>query len=73
MVSAFVDEEWIIEGLVLCYLATTWTKTRRVAIIRKMQRYDDDHPQLELDLLWQYEAMVTTEVWEASAAAWRTT
>jgi len=63
--TRFVDEDWIIEGLVLCYRATTWTKTRRVAVIRKMQRYDGDHPQLELDLLWQYEAMVTTEAWEA--------
>ncbi|OBZ15772.1 hypothetical protein A7975_30455 [Bacillus sp. FJAT-26390] len=30
-----------------------------------MKRYDDGHPQLELDLFWQYEAMVTTEAWEA--------
>lgn len=63
--TRFVDEDWIIEGIVLWYRATTWTKTRRVAVIRKMQRHDGDHPQLELDLLWQYEAMVTTEAWEA--------
>lgn len=64
--TRFVDDEnWIIEGIVLYYKATTWNKTRRVAVIRKMQRYADDHPQLELDLLWQYEAMVTTEAWEA--------
>ncbi|MFD0960316.1 IS1380 family transposase, partial [Paenibacillus chungangensis] len=61
----FVDEDWIIEGIVLFYKASTWHKTRRVAVIRKMQRYADDHPLLELDTFWQYEAMVTTESWEA--------
>jgi hypothetical protein len=63
--TRFVDDDWIIEGLIICYRATTWAKTRRVAVIRKMQCYDGDHPQFELDLLWQYEAMVTTEAWEA--------
>lgn len=63
--TRFVDDEWIIEGLVLCYQATSWTKMRRVAIIRKMPRFDEDQSQLELDLLWQYEAMVTTEDWNA--------
>ncbi|WP_185602159.1 IS1380 family transposase, partial [Paenibacillus sp. 598K] len=63
--TRFVDDEWIIEGVVLAYQATTWEKTRRVAVIRKMPRWDGDQSQLELDLLWQYEAMVTTEAWEA--------
>ncbi|WP_182914242.1 IS1380 family transposase [Paenibacillus sp. 1011MAR3C5] len=63
--TRFVDEDWIIEGIVVNYQATTWNKTRRVAVIRKMMRCHDDHPQLELDLFWQYEAMVTTESWEA--------
>lgn len=63
--TRFVDEDWIIEGIVVYYKASTWDKTRRVAIIRKMQRYADDHPLLELDMFWQYEAMVTTEDWEA--------
>lgn len=30
---------------VLCYNVTTRNKTKRVAVIRKMQRYADDHPQ----------------------------
>jgi hypothetical protein len=63
--TRFVDENWIIEGIVLYYQATTWSKARPVAVIHKMQRYDDDHPQFELDLFWQVEAMVTTEAWEA--------
>ena len=61
----FVDEDWIIEGIVLAYQAIGWKKMRRVAVIRKMPRWDGDQSQLELDLLWQYEAMVTTEAWEA--------
>ncbi|WP_138751404.1 IS1380 family transposase [Paenibacillus sinopodophylli] len=68
--TRFVDDEWVIEGLVLCYQATTWKKARRVAVIRKMQRFDGDQSMLELDLLWQYEAMVTTEAWE-SIDVWR--
>ncbi|WP_141502971.1 transposase [Paenibacillus luteus] len=40
------------------------------AVIRKIQHYDQDQSHLELDLLWQYEAVVTTEVWEA-LAVWR--
>jgi hypothetical protein len=63
--TRFIDEDWIIEGITLYYQATTWNKARRVAVIRKMQRYDQDQSQLELDFLWQYEAMVTTEAWEA--------
>lgn len=63
--TRFVDEDWIIEGVVLAYQATSWKKRRRVAVIRKMPRWDGDQSQLELDLLWQYEAMVTTEAWEA--------
>lgn len=63
--TRFVDEDWIIEGIVLGYKATTWKKSRRVAVIRKMQRFDDDQSQLELDAFWQYEAMVTTEAWKA--------
>ncbi|WP_141505670.1 IS1380 family transposase [Paenibacillus luteus] len=68
--TRFVDDEWVIEGLVLCYQATTWKKTRRVAVIRKMQRFDGDQSMFELDFLWQYEAMVTTEAWE-SIDVWR--
>lgn len=68
--TRYVDDDWIIEGITLCYRATRWTKTRRVAVIRKMQRFDGDQPQLELDLFWQYEAMVTTEPWEA-VDVWR--
>ncbi|GBF78526.1 putative transposase, partial [Paenibacillus sp. 598K] len=63
--TRFVDEDWIIEGVSLLYRATTWEKTRRVAVIRKMPRWDGDQSQLELDVLWQYEAMVTTEAWDA--------
>ncbi|KQO18070.1 hypothetical protein ASF12_05360 [Paenibacillus sp. Leaf72] len=52
---------------------------RRVAVIRKMPRWDGEQSPLELDLLWQYEAMVTTEAWQpstygvsiTSAVAWR--
>jgi hypothetical protein len=78
--TRFVDDEWIIEGLAPGYQATSWTKIRRVAIIWKMPRFDDDQSQLELDLLWQYEAMVTIEDWNAldvwrfyNVAVWRTT
>ncbi|RCW50858.1 DDE family transposase [Paenibacillus prosopidis] len=53
----------------MCYKATSWDKTRRVAVIRKVQRFETDQLQFEqdgfLDLLWQYEAMVTSEAWEA--------
>ncbi len=49
----------------LCYKATSWEKTRHVAVIRKMQRFHDDQSQLELDLFWQYEARVTTEAFKA--------
>lgn len=61
----FVDEDWIIEGVALAYQATSWEKMRRIVVIRKMLRWDGNQSQLELDLLWQYEAMVTTESWEA--------
>jgi hypothetical protein len=61
----FVDDEWIIEGITIAYQATSWEKMRRVAVIRKMPRWDGEQSQLELDVLWQYEAMVTTEAWEA--------
>lgn len=61
----FVDDEWIIEGITIAYQATSWEKMRRVSVIRKMPRWDGEQSQLELDVLWQYEAMVTTEAWEA--------
>ncbi|MBG9791102.1 transposase [Paenibacillus dendritiformis] len=60
----FVDEEWIIEGIVLVYKATSWKKARRVAVIRKAQVYDGDQSRLLLDTDWQYEAIVTSLEWE---------
>ena len=70
----YVDEEWIIEGLTLFYKATSWDKHRRVCVIRKAPRFQGDQllfdqPEM-LELYWDYEAMVTTEVWE-SLDVWR--
>lgn len=60
----FVDEDWIIEGITLWYKATSWRKIRRVAIIRKVQVFQNDQSCLVLDTDWQYEAIVTNLEWE---------
>lgn len=60
----FVDEEWVIEGITLIYKATSWKKARRVAIIRKAQRFYGEQVQMLLDTDWQYEAIVTNLEWE---------
>ncbi|MCY9669932.1 IS1380 family transposase [Paenibacillus alginolyticus] len=70
----YVDENWVIEGIVLFYQATSWDKLRRVVVIRKAQRCEGDQLLMEqpelMELYWQYEAMVTTESWE-SVDVWR--
>lgn len=53
----FVDKEWVIEGITLIYKATSWKKARRVAIIRKAQRFYGEQVQMLLYTDWQYEAI----------------
>lgn len=60
----FVDEDIVIEGIRLWYQATSWEKARLVTVIRKADRYEGDQLQL-VDLLWEYEAIVTSLDWEA--------
>ncbi|MEB3104111.1 IS1380 family transposase, partial [Ferviditalea candida] len=62
--TRYVDEDWIIEGITLIYKATSWTKARRVAIIRKAQIFDDGQGRIVFDTDWQYEAIVTNLEWE---------
>ncbi|CAM3778769.1 DUF551 domain-containing protein [Paenibacillus lactis] len=57
-------DDWIIEGITLIYKATSWKKTRRVAIISKVQVFDDGQSRLVFDSDWQYEAIVTNSEWE---------
>lgn len=60
----YVDDELIvIEGKTVYYQATSWEKPRRVAVIRKADKYEEDQLQL-FDFLWDYEAIVTTMDWE---------
>ncbi|MEK4005505.1 IS1380 family transposase [Paenibacillus sp. FSL H3-0333] len=68
--TRYVDEDWILEGLTLWYPATSWTKSRRVAVIRKAKVIQDDQACLLLDTDWEYEAMVTNLDWE-SIDLWR--
>jgi hypothetical protein len=62
--TRYVDEDWIIEGITLIYKATSWKKARRVAVIRKAQVFDDGQGRIVFDTDWQYEAIVTTLIWE---------
>ncbi|MCZ8521860.1 transposase [Paenibacillus mucilaginosus] len=53
--TRYVDEEWVIEGLTLIYKATSWKKARRVAIIRKAQRFEDGQSRIVLDTVTNLE------------------
>ena len=66
----YVDEDWVIEGITLWYQATSWTKPRRVAVIRKAQVIQQGQACLMLDTDWHYEAIVTSLEWE-SIDVWR--
>jgi hypothetical protein len=68
--TRYVDEDWIIEGITLIYKATSWEKPRRVAVIRKMQVFDDGQGRIVFDTDWQYEAVVTNLEW-APIDLWR--
>ncbi|GER74415.1 hypothetical protein BpPP18_24820 [Weizmannia acidilactici] len=60
----YVDEEMtVIEGKTVHYQATSWEKPRRIAVIRKADKYEEDQLQL-FDFFWDYEAIVTTMDWE---------
>ncbi|WP_127581560.1 IS1380 family transposase [Paenibacillus koleovorans] len=62
--TRYVDEDWIIEGITLIYKATSWKKSRRVAVIRKAQVCVDGQHRIVFDEVWQYEAIVTNLEWE---------
>nr|WP_249861928.1 transposase [Paenibacillus konkukensis] len=61
--TRYVDEEWIIEGITLIYKATSWTKSRCIAIIRKTQVFEHGQGRIVFDEDWQYEALVTNLEW----------
>ncbi|MCZ8522978.1 transposase [Paenibacillus mucilaginosus] len=48
----------------MIYKATSWKQARRVAIIRKAQRFEDGQSRILLDNDWHYEAIVTNLEWE---------
>lgn len=62
--TRYVDEDWIIEGITLIYKATSWETSRRVAVIRKAQIFDDGQGRIVFDSDWTYEAIVTNLEWE---------
>nr|WP_302473109.1 IS1380 family transposase [Heyndrickxia coagulans] len=53
----------VIEGKAVDYQASTWEKPRRVAVIRKADKYEESQLQA-CDALWKYEAIVTSMDWE---------
>ncbi|MGG3762770.1 IS1380 family transposase [Heyndrickxia coagulans] len=60
----YVDDELtVIEGKAVDYQATSWEKPRRVAVIRKADKYEESQLQA-CDFLWKYEAIVTNMDWE---------
>lgn len=60
----YVDDELtVIEGKAVDYQASSWKKPRRVAVIRKADKYEESQLQA-CDFLWKYEAIVTNMDWE---------
>lgn len=62
--TRFVDDDWIIEGITMIYKATSWAKSRRVIVIRKVQHICDDQHQMIFEDDWEYEAIVTNLDWQ---------
>lgn len=55
--------EEIVEVVSFSYQATRWSRPRRVVLIRRREAHPRQLPLLE-ELLWKYEAMVTTLDWD---------